>query len=185
MCISRGQPLPCVERVLTAVLTVGGARLDCSYFLGIAHIPRPSHSASGLQNIRIFDTRHGPKPQLTVEAHTADVNVLSWNTLTAYMLASGGDDGFLRVWDLRAMSSHVASLNYHKQPICGIEWCPQESSMLATCSEVRCCQLFVASIPASLVLGLLPWCFSLLRWCFSLSPRFRHRWCLDCYPRER
>jgi ribosome assembly protein RRB1 len=72
-----------------------------------------------------------------VEAHTADVNVLSWNSLTSYMLATGGDDGLMRVWDLRTLESYVASFSYHKKPICGIEWCPHESSMLATCAEVR------------------------------------------------
>eukprot|EP01025_Chloroclados_australasicus_P064493 TRINITY_DN8627_c0_g1_i2.p3 TRINITY_DN8627_c0_g1~~TRINITY_DN8627_c0_g1_i2.p3 ORF type:complete len:147 (+),score=22.22 TRINITY_DN8627_c0_g1_i2:28-441(+) len=51
------------------------------------------------------------------------------------MLASGGDDSCMRVWDLRALSSHVASFNFHRGPITGIEWCPQESSMLATTSE--------------------------------------------------
>jgi ribosome assembly protein RRB1 len=90
-----------------------------------------------MQNLRIFDTRDRSKAQIAVEAHTADVNVLSWNALTSYMLASGGDDGFLRVWDLRALDSYVASFSFHKKPICGVEWCPHESSMLATCSEVR------------------------------------------------
>ena len=90
-----------------------------------------------MQNLRIYDTRDRNKAQITVEAHTADVNVLSWNTLTSYMLATGGDDGMMRVWDLRSLDSYVASFNYHKKPICGIEWCPHESSMLSTCSEVR------------------------------------------------
>ena len=38
---------------------------------------------------------------LRVLAHDADVNVISWNRMTSYMLASGGDDGTLRIWDLR------------------------------------------------------------------------------------
>lgn len=38
---------------------------------------------------------------MRVMAHEADVNVISWNHATSYMLASGGDDGTLRIWDLR------------------------------------------------------------------------------------
>ena len=49
-------------------------------------------------------------------AHASDVNVISWNRGTTYMLASGGDDGALRVWDLRtfAAGAPVANFAYHR-----------------------------------------------------------------------
>ena len=44
----------------------------------------------------------------------ADVNVIAWNVLTPHTLASGGDEGRLRVWDLRAFLQPVADFNHHR-----------------------------------------------------------------------
>lgn len=61
-------------------------------------------------------------PQLSVVAHATDVNVMSWSAQSTFMLASGGDDGTLRVWDLRMFgrdaaaneASYVANFTYHR-----------------------------------------------------------------------
>jgi ribosome assembly protein RRB1 len=51
-----------------------------------------------------------------VPAADCDVNVISWNRLVGYMLASGADDGGLRVWDLRAFKEEgfVSQFNTHR-----------------------------------------------------------------------
>lgn len=53
---------------------------------------------------------------LSVNASDTDVNVISWNRMTSYILASGDEKGVLRVWDLRNFSDggHVANFDYHK-----------------------------------------------------------------------
>jgi len=61
-------------------------------------------------------------PQLSVVAHAADVNVISWSAQSTFMMASGSDDGALRVWDLRVFgnnaaaneTSFVANFTYHR-----------------------------------------------------------------------
>lgn len=66
---------------------------DCYYFCCICNVWR----------IRIWDTReHGSTAcKLTVkEAHKSDINVISWNRREPFIV-SGGDDGFLNIWDLR------------------------------------------------------------------------------------
>lgn len=51
--------------------------------------------------VKIFDTR-SKNPMLSEEAHKQDVNVIAWNSLVSYLLASGSDDCSFKVWDLRA-----------------------------------------------------------------------------------
>lgn len=52
------------------------------------------------------------------------------------MLASGGDDGCFRIWDLRNFKdgAFVANFTHHTEPITSIEWSPFESSELAVTS---------------------------------------------------
>jgi ribosome assembly protein RRB1 len=51
-----------------------------------------------------------------VSASETDVNVISWNRLVGYMVASGDDGGLMRVWDLRAFKEggYVSQFNFHK-----------------------------------------------------------------------
>lgn len=54
-------------------------------------------SSSVDRTVRIWDTRGKTGPQITVEAHENDVNVISWNKNVNYLLASGCDDGSFKV----------------------------------------------------------------------------------------
>mmetsp|Transcript_14499 Transcript_14499/g.36672 ORF Transcript_14499/g.36672 Transcript_14499/m.36672 type:complete len:448 (-) Transcript_14499:31-1374(-) len=93
-------------------------------------------SSSVDKHIFVWDKRQSNSPMLKVQAHDADVNVVSWNRSTTYMLASGGDDGVLRIWDLRNFTAtdFVAHFKHHQAPVTSVEWCPHEPSMLATTS---------------------------------------------------
>jgi ribosome assembly protein RRB1 len=59
-------------------------------------------SCSADRTVRVWDVRtKGRKSVVSVEAHDQDVNVISWNKGVEYLLLSGGDEGGLKVWDLR------------------------------------------------------------------------------------
>ncbi|XP_073311570.1 LOW QUALITY PROTEIN: protein HEAT STRESS TOLERANT DWD 1-like [Primulina huaijiensis] len=89
-------------------------------------------------HVAIWDTRSGKSPAVSIKAHNADVNVLTWNRLASCMLASGCDDGTFSIRDLRLLKegdSVVAHFDYHKHPITSIEWSPHEASTLAVSSS--------------------------------------------------
>jgi ribosome assembly protein RRB1 len=94
--------------------------------------------------IHVYDTRAPNKAMLSHKIHSnnADVNVLSWNKQVTNLLATGGDDGTLCVWDLRHFGGEksspapLARFSSHKTPITSVEWHPTDESMLAVSDDV-------------------------------------------------
>ncbi|KAF7311091.1 Ribosome assembly protein rrb1 [Mycena chlorophos] len=67
-------------------------------------------------------------------AHESDVNVISWNKSQEYLLLSGGDEGGLKIWDLRNIKNRGAapvSFDWHKAPITSVEWHPTDNTAFA------------------------------------------------------
>mmetsp|Transcript_10837 Transcript_10837/g.10487 ORF Transcript_10837/g.10487 Transcript_10837/m.10487 type:complete len:187 (+) Transcript_10837:304-864(+) len=106
-------------------------------------------------HLTIYDTRAPHRAMLRPYLHpNTDVNVLSWNTTVSNLVATGGDDGTLCVWDLRhfggggetksstntgtgsAAPTPLARFTCHQTPVTSVEWHPTDESMLAMSDEV-------------------------------------------------
>ena len=92
------------------------------------------------KTVRIWDIRAPQRngSMLSVRAHEADVNVISWNHKVAFLLASGSDDASFKVWDLRNFkpSEPIGWFKgFHTEPITSIEWSPHDESVLVCSSE--------------------------------------------------
>ena len=59
---------------------------------------------------------------MTFKAHDCDVNVMSWNTHTKFLLASGDDKGEFKIWDLRMLGGAGTGNKKELESITKIRW---------------------------------------------------------------
>ncbi|KAI2499916.1 Histone-binding protein RBBP4 or subunit C of CAF1 complex [Fragilaria crotonensis] len=82
--------------------------------------------------------RERNKPVHSVaNAHDDDINCLSFNPISEYLLATGSADKSVAVWDLRNLKSRVHTLSGHNDQIYSLEWAPHNESILGSCSADR------------------------------------------------
>ena len=96
-------------------------------------------SCSVDKSIRFWSRKVRKSEQIKItDAHSSDVNVMSWHKTKEYYLLSGGDDGIVKVWDLRKVNKSpepIASFKYHTKAITSIEWSPHDDGVFAASGE--------------------------------------------------
>uniref|UniRef100_A0A1I8A0V8 Probable histone-binding protein lin-53 n=1 Tax=Steinernema glaseri TaxID=37863 RepID=A0A1I8A0V8_9BILA len=89
--------------------------------------------------LMIWDTRNGSntKPAHVVDAHTAEVNCLSFNPFSEFILATGSADKTVALWDLRNLKLKLHSFESHKDEIFQVQWSPHNETILASSGTDR------------------------------------------------
>lgn len=91
------------------------------------------------QKLMIWDTRvhNASKPSHAVDAHTAEVNCLSFNPYSEFILATGSADKTVALWDLRNLKLKLHSFESHKDEIFQVQWSPHNETILASSGTDR------------------------------------------------
>uniref|UniRef100_A0A452FUP8 Histone-binding protein RBBP4-like N-terminal domain-containing protein n=1 Tax=Capra hircus TaxID=9925 RepID=A0A452FUP8_CAPHI len=86
------------------------------------------------QKLMIWDTRSNntSKPSHSVDAHTAEVNCLSFSPYSEFILATGSANKTVALWDLRNLKLKLHSFESHKDEIFQVQWSPHNETILAS-----------------------------------------------------
>lgn len=88
--------------------------------------------------LSLWDTRKDGWSHEAIEnAHDGDVNCLSFNPFNEYLLATGGSDNVVNLWDLRNMKEKLHTFESHTNGVYQVCWSPFEETILASCSSDR------------------------------------------------
>lgn len=87
----------------------------------------------------IWDTRSNntSKPSHPVDAHTAEVNCLSLNPYSEFILATGSADKTVALWDLRNLKLKLHSFDYIRVKYSGFSGLPHNETILASSGTDR------------------------------------------------
>ncbi|KAM7134967.1 LOW QUALITY PROTEIN: histone-binding protein RBBP4-like [Molossus nigricans] len=86
------------------------------------------------QKFMIWDTHSNNTSKPT---HTAEVNCLSFNPHSEFILATGSADKTVALWDLRNLKLKLQSFESHKNEIFQFQWSPHSEIILASSGTDR------------------------------------------------
>jgi histone-binding protein RBBP4 len=90
-------------------------------------------------NLFLWDVREKTDcPTHTVKkAHEKDVNCISFNPLNEFLLATGGSDHMVNLWDIRNLKQKLHAFEWHKSGVYQVAWSPFNETILSSCSADR------------------------------------------------
>lgn len=88
------------------------------------------------KRLLLWDTRQG-KPTSQVEAHAAEVNSLSFNPFSEFLVATASADRTVGLWDLRDLRQRLHSFTGHTEEVFGVQWAPFNETVLASSGSDR------------------------------------------------
>jgi WD40 repeat protein len=101
----------------------------CSYMFG---------SVGDDSMLLLWDARDSAKPPThSVAAHKSDANSISFNPFNEFILATGGTDKVVNLWDLRSMTKPLHTLIGHEEGVYQVSWSPHHETILASSGRDR------------------------------------------------
>lgn len=102
------------------------------------HCPHMFGSVGDDSRLLLWDLRDGSAaPTHDILAHDSDVNCLSFNPFSEWLLATGGSDNVVKLWDLRSMNEPLHCFEGHSEGVYQVDWAPFNETILASSSRDR------------------------------------------------
>jgi histone-binding protein RBBP4 len=89
------------------------------------------------KRLLIWDIRQPSSPAQQVEAHTLEVNCLSFNPFNEFILATGSADKKVALWDMRNLKNKLHSFQGHTDEIFQVQWSPYNETIVASSGSDR------------------------------------------------
>lgn len=87
--------------------------------------------------LHIWDTRKGDEAAHSIEAHSLEINSISFNPNNEYTLLTGSADKIIALWDLRNLNKTLHEFASHAQEVVQVEWSRYNESVFASCGADR------------------------------------------------
>ena len=108
----------------------------------VAFHPHHSHLLGSVGDdgrLCIWDLRQGLSgtPAHSTTAHTGDANSVSFNPFSEFVLATGGSDNDVGLFDMRKLGGRLHSFQGHSEAVYRVEWSPFSEFALASAANDR------------------------------------------------
>eukprot|EP00833_Pecoramyces_ruminatium_P012825 jgi/Orpsp1_1/1186857/evm.model.d7180000053664.1 len=70
-----------------------------------------------------------------VKAHSTDITTIDINPINPFYVLTGGDDNYIKIWDLRNPNVELISACYYSNGINKLRWCPHLSNTFCCSSK--------------------------------------------------
>ena len=90
-------------------------------------------------SLALFDIRNGASglTKRVQGAHKGDVHAISFNPVSEHLLATGGADNVVNLWDMRKMDEKLHDFTGHTKEVLQVSWSPYNEAILGSCSADR------------------------------------------------